>query len=119
LEASARDTSNYKNTLSAATGELGAGFGEGNRTPADLRALVDGLIAATRAMEVRTRSLEGELQVSSQQVNELRSKLDNVRKESLTDPLTGIANRKAFDDAVHQVLEQMAMGNGEEVALLL
>ncbi len=119
LEASARDTSNYKNTLSAATGELGASFSAGDRTPADLRALVDGLIAATRVMEARTRSLEGELQVSSQQVNELRSKLDNVRKESMTDPLTGIANRKAFDDAVHQVLEQMAQGKGEDAALLL
>jgi diguanylate cyclase len=114
LEASARDTSNYKNALSAATGELG-----NERTPADLRSLVDGLIAATRAMEARTKSLEGELQASSQQVNELRSKLDNVRKESMTDPLTGIANRKAFDDAVRQALEQLGVGSGEEISLLL
>ena len=113
LEASARDTSNYKDALSAATGELGA-----ERSPADLRALVDRLVAATRAMEVRTRSLEGELQASSEQVSELRSKLDNVRKESMTDPLTGIANRKAFDDAMYQALDQIAAG-GEEVALLL
>ena len=103
LEASARDTSNYKDALSAATGELGA-----ERSPADLRALVDRLVAATRAMEVRTRSLEGELQASSEQVSELRSKLDNVRKESMTDPLTGIANRKAFDDAMYQALDQIA-----------
>jgi diguanylate cyclase len=114
LEASTRDTSSYKEALSAATGELG-----NERTPADLRALVDGLIAATRAMEARTRSLEGELQASSQQVNDLRSKLDNVRKESMTDPLTGIANRKAFDEAVRQALEQAGAGNGEEVSLLL
>jgi diguanylate cyclase len=112
LEASARDTSSYKAALSAATGQLG-----NERTPADLRALVDGLIAATRAMEARTRSLEGELQASSQQVNDLRCKLDNVRKESMTDPLTGIANRKAFDDAVRQALEQV--GAGEEISLLL
>ena len=82
-------------TLSAATGELGA-----DQSPADLRKLVEGLIAATREMENRTKSLESELQKSSEQVSELRSKLDDVRKESLTDPLTGIANRKAFDDAV-------------------
>ena len=86
-----------QDTLSAATGELG-----GERSPADLRKLVDGLVAATRAMEHRTKSLEGELQASSEQVTELRSKLDNVRKESLTDPLTGIANRKAFDDALRR-----------------
>ena len=113
LESSARDTANYKDTLSAATGELG-----GERTPADLRKLVDGLIAATRAMEVRAKSLEGELQVSSQQVSELRTKLADVRKESMTDPLTGIANRKAFDEAL-LAATTAATCKGEEVTLLL
>jgi diguanylate cyclase len=51
-------------------------------------------------------------------VRELRSKLDNVRKESLTDPLTGIANRKAFDDAVARAVAQMAQ-EPEAVTLLL
>ena len=69
------------------------------RSPADVRKLVDGLIAATRAMEHRAKSLEGELQASSQQDSELRDKLADVRKESLTDQLTCIANRKAFDEA--------------------
>jgi diguanylate cyclase len=113
LENSARDTANYKNTLSAATGEL-----DDERSPADLRKLVDGLIAATRAMEHRTKSLEGELQASSQQVCELRSKLADVRKESMTDPLTHIANRKAFDEAVRAATEAVAK-DGEEVSLLL
>lgn len=113
LEISTRETVDYKNALSAATGALG-----GERSQADLRKLVDGLVAATKAMEWRAKSLEEKLQVSSQQVNDLRSKLDNVRKESLTDPLTGIANRKAFDDALRAAVEQMA-GDEEDVALLL
>jgi hypothetical protein len=50
-----------------------------------VRKLVDGLVAATRAMEHRAKSLEGELQASSQQVTELRTTAD-VRKESMTDP---------------------------------
>ena len=112
LESSARDTASYKKALSAATGELGD-----ERSPADLRKLVDGLIAATRAMEIRAKSLEGELQASSQQVNELRSKLADVRKESMTDPLTGIANRKAFDEAL--LAAAVAVADGEEVSLLL
>ena len=118
LEASARETSDYKNTLSAATGQLGATFLEDGRSPADLRKLVDGLIAATRAMEQRAKNLEGELQASSQQVNELRDKLDDVRKESLTDPLTNIANRKAFDDAMQAATDQVNKG-AEDVSLLL
>ena len=113
LEATVRDTANYKNTLSAATGEL-----DDESSPADLRKLVDGLIAATRAMEQRTKALEGELQVSSAQISELRDKLDNVRKESLTGPLTNIANRKAFDDAA-EAARDAAAANQEPVSLLL
>jgi len=111
LEAAGKQTTDYQNALTAASGALG-----GDRSTDDLRALVGGLIAATREMEHRTKSLEGELQKSSAQVRELRSKLDNVRKESLTDPLTGIANRKAFDGAVRQAAEHT---EGEAVTLLL
>ena len=112
LESASRDTASYKAALSAATGQLG-----GERSQADLRKLVEGLVAATRAMEQRAKALEGELQASSQQVHDLRGKLDDVRKESMTDPLTQIANRKAFDEAVKSALSGVAQG--ETVSLLI
>jgi diguanylate cyclase len=112
LEATTRHATAYTDTLSAATGELDSG-----QSPADMRKLVDDLIAATKAMETRTRSLEGELQKSSEQVTELRGKLDDVRKESLTDPLTNIANRKAFDAAMETA--KLALSEGEAVALMM
>ena len=82
-----------------------------------MRKLVEDLIAATKAMETRTRALEGELQKSSEQVTELRGKLDDVRKESLTDPLTGIANRKAFDAAMESAM--LALAEGDSVSLMM
>ena len=112
LEAAGRDAVSYSDTLSAASGQLG-----GARSPADLAKLVEGLLGATRAMELRAKNLENELQASSQQVNDLRAKLDDVRKESLTDPLTGIANRKAFDDAGRAAAK--AAAEGEDVSLLI
>jgi diguanylate cyclase len=108
-----RDASQYSSRLSAATGELHA-----EQSPAEMRRLVDSLLAATREMENRTKSLEKELQKSSDQVSELRTKLDNVHKESLTDPLTGIANRKAFDLALAEAEEQASLG-GTAVSLLI
>ena len=108
-----RDAGQYSDTLSAATGELGA-----DQSPADLRKLVETLLTATRTMENRTNSLEKELQKSVDQVSELRSKLDNVHKESLTDPLTGIANRKAFDNAL-AAAEASVAENSDPVSLLL
>ena len=113
LETAGQQAVAYQDTLSAASGALGDG-----NSPEDMRALVNGLLAATRQMEERTRSLEGELKRSGEQVSDLRSKLDNVRKESLTDPLTNIANRKAFDNALNQAAEQMAQ-EPESVTLLL
>jgi diguanylate cyclase len=112
LEAASRHTAAYTSTLSAATGEMNAG-----QSPDDMRKLVEDLMAATKAMESRTRSLEGELQKSSQQVTELRGKLDDVRKESLTDPLTNIANRKAFDAAMETAM--LAQAEGESFALMM
>ena len=77
-----------------------------------------GLVAATKSMETRALGLESELQKSSQQVGELRSQLESVRKESLTDPLTGIANRKAFDTELTAAIAE-ARTRGEPLALFM
>ena len=113
LNDAGRDAGRYSSTLSAATGELDA-----EQSPAELRKLVQNLLAATREMENRTHSLEKELQKSSEQVTELRSQLDNVHRESLTDPLTGIANRKAFDNALAAAEEQVALSEDPATLLL-
>ncbi|HWA89947.1 MAG TPA: GGDEF domain-containing protein [Rhizomicrobium sp.] len=113
LETAGRDAGDYGRTLSRASGELGDGL-----DPAQLRRFVDTLIGATKTMEARTSALEEELQRSSQQVNALKSQLDDVRKESLTDSLTGIANRKAFDSELFAAMTD-AQQAGETMALLM
>ena len=101
LEEAGRSTVDYGRALSAASGELGD-----VPTADEVRTLVDSLRNATQTMEQRTKSLETELQNSSREVNELKLKLDNVRKESLTDPLTGVSNRKAFDTELSKAVQQ-------------
>ena len=66
-------------------------------------------------METRTKDLEAELQRSSQRGQRTAAQLDDVRKESLTDPLTGIPNRKAFD-ADSRTRSQQARANGEPLS---
>jgi diguanylate cyclase len=113
LQAAGRDTVAYGRTLSAASGELG-----GDQSPDGLRKLVDGLMGATQAMESRTKDLETKLQHSSSEIGELKIKLDSIRKESLTDTLTGIANRKAFDTELANAIEQ-ARASGEPLCLVM
>jgi diguanylate cyclase len=113
LAAAERDTEAYGKTLSAASGKLG-----GDHSPVALRELVGGLITATHAMETRTKVLEGELQRSAHEVTELKAKLDDARKETLTDPLTGVANRKAFDLQLLQAM-MTATNTGDPLSLLM
>jgi diguanylate cyclase len=113
LEVAGKDAGEYGRTLSIASSELVE-----HQSPEGVRKLVDGLLGATRAMEDRSKKLESELQQSSQQVSELKTQLDNVRKESRVDPLTNIANRKAFDDELRTALEDSAE-SGAPVTLLM
>ena len=113
LDAASKHATDYGNTLSAAHGKLGDAD-----TPESLRKLVGTLVSATKEMESKTRTLEQELQQSSAQVGELRTQLDNVRKESLTDPLTGIANRKAFDTELQTAMAEAKI-SGERLSLFM
>lgn len=113
LERAGKDAGEYGRTLSAASGELGDA-----QSPAAVAKMVERLVGATRAMEVRSKSLESELQRSSNQVNELKTQLDTVRKESRIDPLTGVANRKAFDVELQSAIAD-ARENRSALTLLM
>ena len=57
----------------------------------------------TRSTESSQRNLETRMGDMMDEVESLRKQLEQVREESLTDALTGIANRKAFDLQLEQV----------------
>ncbi|HYD18930.1 MAG TPA: GGDEF domain-containing protein, partial [Patescibacteria group bacterium] len=58
------------------------------------------------------------LETSSGQVKELKKNLDNVRREALTDGLTGVANRKAFDKQILDLVEE-ATANATPLTLMM
>jgi diguanylate cyclase len=101
IEKASQDHSAYKQTLSTASGEL-----EGNKLAQDaIKVLVNKMIGATRSMEVRTHELEGKLQTSSQEVAELRVRLEASQRDTIRDHLTGIPNRRAFDIELKSSIE--------------
>lgn len=55
------------------------------------------MVAATRDVAVSNKALETRLKDSRDEIEALRGMLEEVRVESLTAPLTGIANRKHFE----------------------
>ena len=116
LEAAGENTARYGDALEA--------FGDSLKTatkgePAGLAEIVAGMLAATRVMEKRNHDLEERLNASSQQVLQLRDELESRTREALTDPLTGLANRKKFDQEMERLAAESAGGGGPLVLLVI
>jgi diguanylate cyclase len=58
----------------------------------------------TAEMQTAVSALQKTLEESRAQIDQLRHELDRSRTEALTDPLTGLGNRKAYDEAVAKAL---------------
>ena len=72
----------------------------------EVQAIVQGVIAETHDMLERNQRLEEELDKSSELMQDLQRDLEQVRKEAMTDGLTGLANRKSFDAAISRITEE-------------
>jgi diguanylate cyclase len=113
IGAAAGDASDYSESL--------AQFGHalaGATDSAGIRSIVQGLAQATGRMEQNNKTLETRLSASRSEVSQLHRSLDAVRKESLTDPLTSLANRKYFDAAMPKRIE-LARERREPLSLLM
>lgn len=111
LQDAGENTAAYGRTLSSAGADLAAG-------QPDIKAIVERVTAATRAVEQRNKTLETQLQSSMAEVSTLREKMETVRKESLSDALTGLANRRCFDDRMREAT-QAARREGKALSLLI
>ena len=98
LEAAERDTAAYGKALEGAGNELSTT----NPDAPGMKRLVESLVSATARMQRRSQALEDRLQATSNEVTQLRSHLEKVREEAMTDALTGIANRKRFDESLRR-----------------
>jgi diguanylate cyclase len=65
--------------------------------PAEAQRLLSATIDENRNLTVHVRELEAELRSSSAEVAKLRGQLRGAVQDALTDPLTGLANRRSFD----------------------
>ena len=61
-----------------------------------------GLSHATRRAEQQNQQLETQLRASTLEVTRLKEHLEQVRRDAMTDALTNLANRKAFDEALER-----------------
>lgn len=66
--------------------------------------VIEELLNDTRTMQAATSDLQTQLEDSKREISLLKNQLETVREESLTDPLTGLVNRKGFSQKINSVL---------------
>jgi diguanylate cyclase len=85
---------------------------------AHVKAIVDVLVKSTREMSESNKALEQRLALSKHEISNLQQSLEAIRAESLTDPLTGLGNRKYFDRMIETEV-QNALSNSQQLSLLM
>src|SRR6202048_1748233 len=106
-------SASYDASLSSASQKLAAA-----KDRCQVRAIVDSLSKSTREMRETNKALEERLALSKSEISDLQQSLEAIRAESLTDPLTGLGNRKYFDRMIEMAV-QAALADGEPLSLLM
>ncbi len=104
-------TASYSRSLSADADRL-----ESLDGGADIAAIVANLLARTKAMAERSLSLEASLASAGAELSGLREELETAKRESGTDALTALPNRRTFDN---QFADAVARGEAERAPLSL
>lgn len=113
LRSAEEKSGDYGRTLETAATHLDRGVG-----PEQIRQIVSSLAAATLDMANHNQLLSEQLQRSTNEVETLRKSLETVRVESLTDSLTGLANRRMFDETLRLRISE-ARAQNLELSLML
>ncbi|MCS3546806.1 GGDEF domain-containing protein [Bradyrhizobium japonicum] len=106
-------TGSYDASLSGATEQLSSA-----KDRDQIKSIVETLLRSTGEMRETNKALEDRLTLSKNEISNLQQSLEAIRAESLTDPLTGLGNRKYFDRMIGMAV-QSALASGEPLSLLL
>ena len=97
------ETERYGETLEGVDGAL-----QSAGTAEQMQSVVANLVAQTRRMVEQNNNANERLQQSNNEIAELKVRMADIRSEALTDPLTGLANRRAFSERLSDSLAEAA-----------
>jgi diguanylate cyclase len=83
----------------------------------ELQNVVGEIVEQTNTMTENAKNLNESLDSASNEISSLRKLLREVQQEALTDTLTGIANRKSFDENLQNAIAH-AGDTGQNLCLL-
>ncbi|MGH1377810.1 MAG: GGDEF domain-containing protein [Alphaproteobacteria bacterium] len=91
-------TQQFNHTLEVAGDKIKSGYD-------DVDGLLNGIMSDTKEMISYNKNLEEMLEFSTRAMEDMRQDLEIARKEAMTDQLTGLSNRKAFDQEIRRLIE--------------
>lgn len=74
------------------------------------------LVGLTRSMVEKTRQVETQLRENQKQTQALKSSLENARRAAEHDHLTGLPNRRAFENVLNEEVK-LAQAAGEQLSV--
>ncbi len=106
-------TNKFNSSLSDVSQKL-----SGEVSKDDIGIVVKTITESAQGMMRQNQILEEELSKSSRVIKDMQRDLEKVRKEALTDGLTGLANRKAFDAEIRRIADE-SVASGESFCLVM
>ncbi|MFT3728922.1 MAG: GGDEF domain-containing protein [Terricaulis sp.] len=92
---------------------------EGGVDSAEFKAVVQHLAVTTHEMIENNLKLAEQIEATSHQVQELQTALQSVKVEALTDGLTGLANRRMFEDTLSRRMTDAASDKSDLCVLMI
>jgi len=114
---SLEDLSGHNLSYGTKLNDLAAQATENNNTKM-LGKIIDTLVNETKAISADNQRMSGELNESSQSLEDLTKKLEDARIEARIDDLTGLQNRRAFNEALAREV-RLVEDNGVKSCLAL
>lgn len=111
---SRRALAGYADALTHWSGRLNA-----RPTEDELMTALVALIGETEQAQARNRLLEEQLAVSAGHIDRLHRDLVEAQRAAVTDTLTGLANRKAFDQFLRDAITRTRADSGSTFCLIM
>ncbi len=87
--------------------------------PKEILSIAAGIIADTREFIEQSRQIENSLVESTQEISLLKDELDQARRMATTDALTGLHNRRGFDQAILELVQNTSVDNDNFCLLII
>ncbi len=116
IDSTGKDTEDYGEALRSFSGNLSNL--EDFEDVTAIKSLVAGALNDTAEMAAHMETLRGQVTSSTDEISQLKEELEATRRDALTDGLTGVANRKCFDQRLKAAAEE-SEATGSPLSLII